>query len=115
VVYGLPIGYFLLVLATEPITQSVLNSSAGFALLMFYVVIGIGQFAFWGVIYWWRFDRQAGWWRGVGWGLGYVAYIWLFYLTCCRAAIRIFRGRSGWAKTRRNAERRVAGPTAKEA
>lgn len=114
VIYSVPIGYFFYAVATDPGAKSLLYSNAGIALLLLYLITGVGQFALWGPVYWWRCERKSGFWKGLGWGLGYTLYVVIFYITCCRAALRIAMGRHGWAKTRRNAERQVAGPVAKE-
>ncbi|WP_329494712.1 glycosyltransferase family 2 protein [Kitasatospora herbaricolor] len=76
--------------------------------------LGITQFAMWGPIYRWRCEREAGFWSSLGWGLAYAFYIYIFYVTAWRALARIVTGRGQWAKTRRNAELRVEGPTAIE-
>ncbi|WP_371481996.1 glycosyltransferase family 2 protein [Kitasatospora sp. NBC_00315] len=77
-------------------------------------VLGLSQFAIWGPIYRRRCEPRAGFWRSLGWGLAYAFYIYLFYVTAWRALARIVTGRNQWAKTRRNAEALVTGPTAVE-
>ncbi len=78
------------------------------------VALGIAQFAVWGPIYRRRCEPATGFWRSLGWGLAYTLYIYIFYVTAWRALGRIVTGRHQWAKTRRNAELRVDGPTAIE-
>lgn len=87
----------------------------GFALLAVYLIAGFGPFLIWGPIYAKRCEPGAGMWRGIGWGLAYSVYVVSIYVTSWRAFLRILSGRSGWAKTRRNAEVHITGPVAKEA
>ena len=49
------------------------------------------------------------------WGLGMCLYIYYLYISVTRAFVRLALGRSGWAKTRRNAENLAIGVIAKEA
>jgi hypothetical protein len=53
----------------------------------------------------------VGFWKSIGYGLGYALYIYTFYITSWRALIRLVRGNNGWTKTRRN-EERAAGKVA---
>ena len=79
----------------------------GWLLLGFFLLFGMGPFIIWGPLYA-RYARHhespIGRWRAIGYGLAYTAYIFLFYVTAWRAFFRLVRGRSTWAKTRRNAE-----------
>jgi 1,2-diacylglycerol 3-beta-glucosyltransferase len=77
-------------------------------------VFGIAPFAVWGPIYRKQCYPEKGWWMGILWGIGVWLYVYYCYAAVLRAAVRLIRGRAGWAKTRRNAELAV-GPTAKEA
>ena len=72
-------------------------------------------FVIWGPLYRRREVPEASWLRGWIWGLGNFFYVYYLYFCVWRAFVRILLGRSGWAKTRRNAELVVAGPAAKEA
>lgn len=78
------------------------------------VILGIAPFAMWGPIYKVKCEPSASWLAAIGWGLGMFVYIYYLYLTVPRASYRVVRGRSGWAKTRRNAEDLTVGATAKE-
>lgn len=69
-----------------------------------FYAIGILPYLIWGPIYRRRCAPEARWWAGLGWGLCYVVYTYGYYITTWRAFGRIVTGRSGWAKTRRNAE-----------
>ncbi|MGF1430381.1 glycosyltransferase [Kitasatospora sp. LaBMicrA B282] len=89
--------------------------AGGWALFAAYLVVGIGQFAVWAFLYVAANERRSGWWRAVGWGLAYTLYTYKFYVTSWKAMARLLTGRSGWSKTRRNAEVVIDGPIAKEA
>lgn len=71
---------------------------------------GILPFALWGPVYRRavepRLSRTRSWLLGVS----YTGYLYYTYLTTWRAAARVFLGRHGWAKTRRNAEVRAVVP-----
>ncbi|MFJ5234634.1 glycosyltransferase [Kitasatospora sp. NPDC088391] len=89
-------------------------SSGGWLLPLLYAVVGVGQFVLWGPVYRRACEPTAGFWRSVGWGAAYPVYLLSLYAVSWRAAARTVRGRTGWAKTRRNAETRT-GPVAREA
>lgn len=90
-----------------------LAGSWWFLLLLF--ILGIVPFAMWGPIYRAKCEPETPLWRSVLWGLGMCAYIYYLYISVTRAFIRLVLGRSGWAKTRRNAEDLTVGAIAKEA
>lgn len=90
-------------------------SSGGWRGVSLYLLMAVGQFVIWGPIYRAKCEPGASRWRAIGWGLAYPAYLISLYVVAWRAAGRIVLRRNGWAKTRRNAERAVAGPVAKEA
>jgi cellulose synthase/poly-beta-1,6-N-acetylglucosamine synthase-like glycosyltransferase len=71
-----------------------------------YGAFGLAPFLIWGPIYRSRCEPKAPWWKGIVWGFGYALYIYTFYITSWRALIRLIRGNNGWAKTKRNAEKR---------
>lgn len=77
---------------------------AGIWYLVAYYVVGILPYVIWGPIYRRRCAPEASFLAGIGWGLAYVIYTYGYYITTWRAFLRIVTGRSGWAKTRRNAE-----------
>jgi 1,2-diacylglycerol 3-beta-glucosyltransferase len=94
---------------------SLIAPEVGVLLLPLVLFFGVLPFAAWGPIY---RRREAPWaprWLGLVWGLVYFVYIHYIYITVWRAALRLVLRRSGWAKTRRNAEVVVSGPVAKEA
>lgn len=91
--------------AVDPeIVRAWFDDGPGWVLFGIYGAMGIAPFIIWGPIYWRRCEPGAGVLRSIGWGLAYALYIYTFYVTCWRAAVRIVRRRNGWAKTRRNAE-----------
>jgi 1,2-diacylglycerol 3-beta-glucosyltransferase len=102
-----PIPFLLLIGRTATDPGWVWHWFTGGAWILFavYGAFGILPFLIWGPIYWWKCERQGSFLRGIGYGFCYAAYIYTFYITSWRALIRIFRGRNGWAKTRRNTER----------
>ncbi|WP_410578255.1 glycosyltransferase [Amycolatopsis sp. lyj-108] len=114
-VFPIPIVVFAAGIADRPDAMWSSLSEGLWALLLAYLLIGIGQFAIWGVLYRNRSERGKSFARSVGWGLAYVGYVYVFYLTSWRAATRLVLRRNGWAKTRRNSEVVLSGPVAKEA
>lgn len=111
-VYTIPVGWFIYALVTVGgLMEHVLQGWIGI-LLLFYTFFGVGIFAIWGIIYRYRFEPQRNPIVGLGWGLAYFLYVYGFYITTWRAFFRLILGRSGWSKTRRNAEKNVAGPIA---
>lgn len=111
-IYTIPVAYFIYALATiDGLMHHVLHGWVGI-LLVVYAAFGMGVFAVWGIIYRKRFAPERSFLVGIGWGLAYFVYVYGFYITTWRAFGRIFLGRSGWSKTRRNAEVSVLGPIA---
>ncbi|BAJ28432.1 MULTISPECIES: glycosyltransferase [Kitasatospora] len=77
--------------------------------------LGALPMAAWGVGYRRREYPGLRWAVGLLWGLALWLYTYHLFLVAPRAVWRELRGRTGWAKTRRNAELTVAGaPTALE-
>jgi len=111
-IYTIPVAWFVYALATVGgLLEHVLFGWIGI-LLLCYAFFGIGIFAVWGIIYRKRFAPERSFLVGIGWGLAYFTYVYGFYVTTWRAFFRIILGRSGWSKTRRNAEVGVIGPIA---
>jgi cellulose synthase/poly-beta-1,6-N-acetylglucosamine synthase-like glycosyltransferase len=79
------------------------------------ILLGIVPFAMWGPIYGRKCEPGTEVWRSVLWGFGMCLYIYYLYISVTRAFVRLALGRSGWAKTRRNAENLAIGVIAKEA
>jgi 1,2-diacylglycerol 3-beta-glucosyltransferase len=84
-------------------------------LLPLLFVFSILPFVIWGPLYRRREVPEASWVRGWIWGFGNWLYVYYMYFCVWRAFIRVVLGRSGWAKTRRNAEPLTVGPVATEA
>lgn len=78
------------------------------------LVTGVGPFMLWGPLYRRVVDPAMSRSRSLLLGLEYAAYLAYSYPTSLRAFGRMLSGRSGWAKTRRNAEPLTAGPVAIE-
>jgi 1,2-diacylglycerol 3-beta-glucosyltransferase len=112
--YTVPIVALIVNACADPRRTGHFLHSGGWVLLALYGVVGIGEFAAWGPLYKLRSERDAPWSKALGWGLAFVAYILLFYIVTWRAFARIITGRSGWAKTRRNAEDLSIGPVARQ-
>lgn len=101
-----------LVLIPTLLALAVLDGSPGFltdtattlvalAGLVFLVL----PYALWGPLYRrWGPERRIGFLSAVGLGLGYLVYVYFTYLYYPRAILRMVTGRTGWAKTRRNAD-----------
>ncbi|MFI8370035.1 glycosyltransferase [Streptomyces sp. NPDC085466] len=82
-------------------------------LLLGFLLLAIVQFGMWGPLYRAKCEPGQGFWRSVGWGFAYTAYVWCYSLATWRALGRHVRGHGAWAKTRRNAE--IAPPRARAA
>jgi cellulose synthase/poly-beta-1,6-N-acetylglucosamine synthase-like glycosyltransferase len=85
------------------------------ALLALTFTFSIVPFAMWGPIYRKRCEPTASFRQGVLWGLGSWIYVYYMYICIFGAFWRVIRGKSGWAKTRRNAETHSVGAVALEA
>ncbi|MGI8678199.1 MAG: glycosyltransferase [Jatrophihabitans sp.] len=68
------------------------------------LIFGALPFIMWGPMYRRVVEPQASRWRGWLLGIGFAVYLYYTYLTTPRAFARILLRRSGWVKTRRNAE-----------
>jgi cellulose synthase/poly-beta-1,6-N-acetylglucosamine synthase-like glycosyltransferase len=79
------------------------------------LMTGVLPFVVWGPLYRRVVDPKMGLVRSLLLGLGYSAYLAYSYPTTLRAFGRTLAGRTGWAKTRRNAEPFAAGSIAIEA
>lgn len=90
-------------------------AGGGWVGIALYLVMALGQFVLWGPVYRRKCEPDSGFWQSIGWGLAYPFYLMFLYVVSWRAVGRIITRRNGWAKTRRNADRSVNGPVAKEA
>lgn len=71
------------------------------------VLFAIAPFALWGPVYKLRCEPETSWPKAFLYGLGAWLYVYYMYICIARAFIRIARGKTGWSKTRRNAEEHV--------
>ena len=113
--YPIPMIALLVSYLRHPGAAASYVTSGGWRGLLLYLVMAFGQFVIWGPIYRRKCEPDTGFWRALGWGFVYPAYLIFLYVVSWRAVGRMLTGRNGWAKTRRNAERTVTGPVAKEA
>lgn len=111
IVYPIPMVILAVESVREPQSTWQWFTDGAWTFFAVYGTIGILPFVIWGPIYWLRCERKGSFLRGVGWGLAYTVYIYSFYVTSWRALVRLVRGRTGWAKTRRN-DQQVHGGTA---
>lgn len=113
--YPIPMIALMTSYARHPGAVASYLGSGGWRGLTVYLLMAVGQFVIWGPIYRRKCEPDAGFWRSLGWGFVYPAYLLSLYVVSWRAVGRIVLGRNGWAKTRRNADRASVGPVAKEA
>jgi 1,2-diacylglycerol 3-beta-glucosyltransferase len=104
VVYPVPMLVFAYNAAHFPDFTDAFLRDGGAAMLLLYLIVGIGEFAVWGVVYRRRCEPELTRRQGLVIGLGMTAYSWLSYVIAWRAFLRLTTGRSSWPKTRRNAE-----------
>ncbi|WP_431780740.1 glycosyltransferase [Streptomyces chumphonensis] len=69
-----------------------------------FLLLALVQFGVWGPLYRAKCEPGASWWRAVGWGLAYAVYVGCYAPVTWRALARHVKGRTAWAKTRRNVE-----------
>ncbi|MEU1313273.1 glycosyltransferase [Streptomyces cinnamoneus] len=83
-------------------------------LVLALAVVSVLPFVLWGPVY--RRDRAAdrSMLTALLWGLALWLYAYHLFPASARGFVRMLRGRNGWAKTRRNAERVESGPVAIE-
>ncbi|WP_414169230.1 glycosyltransferase [Streptoverticillium reticulum] len=84
-------------------------------LVLALAVVSVMPFVLWGPVY--RRDRapEASFLAALLWGLALWLYAYHLFPASARGFVRMLRGRNGWAKTRRNAEKVETGPVAIEA
>ncbi|QNE35284.1 glycosyltransferase family 2 protein [Leifsonia shinshuensis] len=109
ILYPVPLIAMIVNAASDPYGMVDWLAHGGAWLLAVYLVVGVGEFAIWGVLYRLRCEPEATWRAALGWGLGYLVYVYLIYVIAWRAVIQLVRRQTGWAKTIRNAETVEAG------
>ncbi|SDD72090.1 glycosyltransferase family 2 protein [Actinokineospora iranica] len=105
VVYPMPFILLAFRTATEPGEVCTWFFTDGaWVLFVVYGSFGLLPFVIWGPIYRKRCEPSTSFPRALAYGFAYALYIYTFYITSWRAAIRLLRGHNGWTKTRRNTE-----------
>ncbi|HET9172398.1 MAG TPA: glycosyltransferase [Actinospica sp.] len=104
IIYPVPMLVFAFNAAHFPEFTDQFLRDGGAAMLALYVLIGIGEFAVWGLVYRKRCEPGLNRRQAAFIGLGMTAYAWLSYIIAWRAFARLVTRRSSWPKTRRNAE-----------
>ncbi|GHA69278.1 glycosyltransferase family 2 protein [Streptomyces termitum] len=98
----------------------VLGGAAGAVLLAAWplalglALVSVVPFVLWGPVYRREFAPDRSRLTGVLWGLALWLYAYHLFVVSARGFVRLLRGRTGWAKTRRNAETAGVGPVATE-
>ncbi|MFJ3905656.1 glycosyltransferase family 2 protein [Streptomyces sp. NPDC090025] len=77
-------------------------------------VVSILPFLLWGPVYRKEFAPDRSRLTGLAWGFALWLYAYHLFWVSARGFVRLLRGRTGWAKTRRNAETAGVGPIATE-
>ncbi|MEW1695063.1 glycosyltransferase family 2 protein [Streptomyces sp. NPDC093249] len=77
-------------------------------------VISVVPFLLWGPVYRREFAPDRSRLKGLLWGFALWLYAYHLFIVSTRGFVRLLRGRTGWAKTRRNAETAGVGPVATE-
>ncbi|NMM86412.1 hypothetical protein B2J88_18935 [Rhodococcus sp. SRB_17] len=108
IVYPLPLLVMVWNMVNYPEFFKAYFVSGGWALLISYLILGVGEFAIWGPLYRKRSAPELSWRQGFGLGLAYVGYMLLSYVVAWRAFGRLASKQSDWVKTKRNAEREPA-------
>lgn len=112
IVYPVPILLTVYYTIQNPHDAYVWFTGGAWILFLIYGLFGLLPFLIWGPIYRGKCEHSIGRARSLVYGCVYACYIYTFYITSWRAAIRLLRGRNGWAKTRRNSEVSTTGPVA---
>jgi 1,2-diacylglycerol 3-beta-glucosyltransferase len=111
-VYPVPLLLFAYNTAHYPQFAEQFLQDGGAAMLLLYLVVGVGEFACWSVVYRLRSEPGLSLRRALGIGLAMTPYAWLSYPIAWRAFGRLVSRRRTWPKTRRNAELVNATPAA---
>ncbi|MEV7542531.1 glycosyltransferase [Streptomyces sp. NPDC089915] len=118
--FGQPLAHLLsLVLSAVLLAVLALNGFTGalawWPLALCLAVLSVVPFLLWGPVYRREFAPDASRLRALLWGLALWVYAYHLFPASARAFVRILRGRTGWSKTRRNAEPATTGPVALDA
>ncbi|MFD6414888.1 glycosyltransferase family 2 protein [Streptomyces sp. NPDC060194] len=114
-----PVAHLATLLLTCVLTAVVLTGGgvllAAWPLALALGVVSVVPFVLWGPVYRAQYAPDHSRLKGVLWGLSLWLYAYHLFIVSARGFVRLLRGRTGWAKTRRNAETRHSGPVATEA
>ncbi|MFE7583032.1 glycosyltransferase family 2 protein [Streptomyces gardneri] len=77
-------------------------------------VVSVVPFLLWGPVYRREFAPDRSRLKGLLWGFALWLYAYHLFVVSARGFVRLLRGRTGWAKTRRNSETAGVGPVATE-
>ncbi|MGH4028566.1 glycosyltransferase family 2 protein [Actinomycetota bacterium Odt1-20B] len=113
--FGQPLAHLLtLALCVAMLVLGGLGTLGAWPLALILAALSIGPFVAWGPLYRRDHAPDASRLTGLLWGFALWLYAYHLFAVAPRAFVRILRGRTGWAKTRRNAESVTDGPTALE-
>ncbi|KQX17047.1 glycosyl transferase [Streptomyces sp. Root431] len=87
---------------------------AAWPLALALAVVSIVPFLLWGPVYRREFAPDRSRIKGLLWGFALWLYAYHLFVVSARGFVRLVRGRTGWAKTRRNSETAGVGPVATE-
>ncbi|MBD0747851.1 glycosyltransferase [Streptomyces sp. CBMA152] len=111
-----PVAHLLtLALSVAMLVLGGLGSLVLWPLTLILAALAIGPFVLWGPVYRRDHAPDASRLTALLWGVALWLYAYHLFIVSARAFVRMARGRNGWAKTRRNAERATSGPVALEA
>ncbi|MCK8468758.1 glycosyltransferase [Microbacterium sp. KSW4-16] len=79
------------------------------SVLTIYAIFTLLPFVLWGPIYRWRCEPDMYLATSIRYGFCFAFYIYYMYLVLPAAFVRKYKGKTGWVKTRRNAEFTVPG------
>ncbi|MGX2998888.1 glycosyltransferase family 2 protein [Streptomyces sp. JNUCC 64] len=113
-----PLAHLVTLLLTALMTAALaLGDSTALAtwpLALTLATASVIPFLLWGPVYRRDYAPDHSRLKGLLWGLALWLYAYHLFAVSTRAAFRTLRGRTGWAKTRRNAEKTGTGPIATE-
>lgn len=105
IVFPIPIVAFLYaVIYQSEMNSTVVVDRTVWIVLGIVLLIGIAEFAIWGILYRRKCEPNSPPLFGIIWGLTYLIYVFINYPVVWRAFSQFVSGKQGWAKTRRNAE-----------
>ncbi|MFJ7065636.1 glycosyltransferase family 2 protein [Streptomyces sp. NPDC101115] len=91
-----------------------LDLLAAWPLALALALVSVAPFVLWGPVYRREFAPDRSRLTGLLWGFALWLYAYHLFVVSARGFVRLLRGRTGWAKTRRNAETAGVGPVATE-